>query len=196
MKFLSCCGSPLTRTCVFSYCINVFVYFRCMESVKYLPMFTLKSNYKATPVQFVKVDQSITETLLCFCQLHCIKQKIIYSVLATESNQTLFCSHNSSNTVTFLSPTSVFLSKALPHVGTTLHFFFQQISKTVRRFSDQKTSKRKSFQNMSLLSLVNRTVQTLESEVGADWRIMTHRKWCGGRESDPDPCSEDSSLQY
>lgn len=131
-----------------------------------------------------------------FCQLHCIKQKIIYSVLATESNQTLFCSHNSSNTVTFLSPTSVFLSKALPHVGTTLHFFFQQISKTVRRFSDQKTSKRKSFQNMSLLSLVNRTVQTLESEVGADWRIMTHRKWCGGRESDPDPCSEDSSLQY
>lgn len=138
MKFLSCCGSPLTRTCVFSYCINVFVYFRCMESVKYLPMFTLKSNYKATPVQFVKVDQSITETLLYFCQLHCIKQKIIYSVLATESNQTLFCSHNSSNTVTFLSPTSVFLSKALPHVGTTLLFFFNKLA---RRWEDSLIKK-------------------------------------------------------
>lgn len=135
---MSCCGSPLTRTCVFSYCINVFVYFRCMESVKYLPMFTLKSNYKATPVQFVKVDQSITETLLYFCQLHCIKQKIIYSVLATESNQTLFCAHNSSNTVTFLSPTSVFLSKALRHVGTTLHFFSNKLA---RRWEDSLIKK-------------------------------------------------------
>lgn len=92
-----------------SYCINVFVYFRCMESVKYLPMFTLKSNYKATPVQFVKVDQSITETLLYFCQLHC-------------KNRKLFAASQSQKAVR-LSPTSVFLSKALRHVGTTLHFF-------------------------------------------------------------------------
>ncbi len=37
--------------------IGVFVSFRPMESVRYRPTLTLKSNFKATPVHFVKVDR-------------------------------------------------------------------------------------------------------------------------------------------
>lgn len=42
--------------CVYTYTC-VFVSSRCMESVRYLPTLTLKSNFETTLVYFVKVDQ-------------------------------------------------------------------------------------------------------------------------------------------
>lgn len=42
--------------CAFLY-VRMFMSFRHMESVRYLPTLTLKSNCKTIPVHFVKVDQ-------------------------------------------------------------------------------------------------------------------------------------------
>lgn len=72
------CACVHTYTCLF-------VSFRCMESVRYLPTSTLESNFKATPALFAKVDRWSQYDSSRIFFFHLITQRHIYKVTVTES---------------------------------------------------------------------------------------------------------------
>lgn len=69
----------------------VFVSFRCMESVRYLFTLTHRSNFKASPAQYVKVDRWLVNCVFCIhLPNHRNKYEVCWDGLGLAPVQTLY----------------------------------------------------------------------------------------------------------